>query len=198
MFVHCFSFEGHGGETSLRSFSIDVFVENIVTFLEDKHLKKIDVFGYSMGGYVALKCALLHPEKIGKIITLGTKFDWTPASASKEVKLLNPRTIEEKIPKFAQKLKEEHAPLDWKDVMQKTARMMLELGNGGLISDGDLEKIKHSVVIARGTQDAMVSKEESELTVQKIPNSIYLELVNGQHPIEKIDMTQLVSLINEN
>jgi esterase/lipase len=76
--------------------------------------------------------------------------------------------------------------------------MMLELGKGEFISDSDLEKVTHSVLVARGSHDTMVSKEESEVTVQKISNSIYLELENAQHPIDKIEITQLVSLITEN
>ena len=48
--------------------------------------------GHSMGGYVALKLALKRPELVDRIITLGTKFNWTPEVAAKEVKMLNPDT----------------------------------------------------------------------------------------------------------
>jgi pimeloyl-ACP methyl ester carboxylesterase len=51
-----------------------------------------------MGGYVALKTAVLHPGRIEAIVTLGTKFHWDPENASNEVRMLNPEKIEEKVP----------------------------------------------------------------------------------------------------
>ena len=76
--IHSFDFDGHGTNTSNLDFSIDLFSENLNCFIEEHDLAPCHVFGYSMGGYVALKLASTDPEKIGKIVTLGTKFDWTP------------------------------------------------------------------------------------------------------------------------
>lgn len=197
MNVYTFNFEGHGGRVSTQPFSMDLFVENVIAFLDEHQLQKTAVFGYSMGGYVALKCALKRPERIDKITTLGTKFDWTPVSATKEVKLLNPEVIEEKVPKFAQKLMEEHAPLDWKEVMNKTATMMLNLGNGEAITESEFQKIAHQVVIVRGAEDAMVSKEESLKTQELLVNATYKEIAGVPHPIDKIDKAILLPLILE-
>ncbi|MFT5858565.1 MAG: pimeloyl-ACP methyl ester carboxylesterase [Flavobacteriaceae bacterium] len=77
-----------------------------------------------MGGYVALSLAHQNPKLVNKIVTLGTKFDWNPSSTAKEVKLLNPSVISEKIPQFATHLEKEHAPLDWNKVVENTAKMM--------------------------------------------------------------------------
>lgn len=198
MNVYSFNFEGHGGELSTRPFSMDVFVENVLTFLDKNSLQQIDVFGYSMGGYVALNCALRHSKRIGKIITLGTKFDWTAESAAKEVKLLNPELIELKVPKFAQKLKAEHHPTDWKGMMNKTATMMLDLGNGSAIPMEKLKEISSQVMICRGSDDEMVSREESKSVVGCIPNASYLEVEKLAHSIEKVEVEKLMSLCIEN
>ena len=47
-------------------------------------ITRADIFGYSMGGYVALHAARRHPERIGSIMTLGTKFAWDTPTAEKE------------------------------------------------------------------------------------------------------------------
>ena len=65
---------------------------------------------------------------INSIVTFGTKFNWSKEAAAKEVKMLNPEVIEEKVPKFAQMLKDTHAPNDWKTLLHKTAAMMKGLG----------------------------------------------------------------------
>ena len=123
------NFEGHGGRPSDRPYSIDAFSENLVSFIHEKELNQANIFGYSMGGYVALKTAQTRPDLINKIFTLGTKFNWSPESAAKEVKMLNPDKIEEKVPAFAKALQERHSPGDWKVVLRKTSEMMIDLGH---------------------------------------------------------------------
>lgn len=99
------NFDGHGGSTTDEAFSIALFTQNALAFMDAQGLEQVAIFGYSMGGYVALNMALKHPNRVRQIITLGTKFDWTIESASREVKMLNPAVIEAKVPHFAQKLK---------------------------------------------------------------------------------------------
>jgi len=198
MTVYTLNFEGHGGEFSNRPFSISNFAENVLDFVTENKLEGITVFGYSMGGYVALNLTINHPNLFGKIITLGTKFNWTEESAAKEVKMLNPEIIEEKVPKFAEKLKSLHAPNDWKEVMQKTANMMLNLGKGDAISQDEFKLIVGDVLVFRGAEDNMVSKEESVLVTNLIPKARYFELENVEHPIEKINTEVIYRIISEN
>src|SRR3989337_1116282 len=98
------NFSGHGGNPIDQDFTINLFVKDILNFLEEKQMDAIDVFGYSMGGYVALKLASENPGLLNKIMTLGTKFNWTKESADKEVKMLNPDVIEETFPKLPNSL----------------------------------------------------------------------------------------------
>ena len=77
-----------------------------------------------MGGYVALSAAIKAPRRFSKIITLGTKFSWSPAEAKKEIQLLNPEIIQEKVPAFANRLSHIHGKEHWQNLMLKTAQMM--------------------------------------------------------------------------
>lgn len=188
-------FEGHGLTKSDAPFSIDLFVSNLKTFLDENNLKNVVVFGYSMGGYVALKLAARHPEYFEKIITLGTKFDWTAESAEKEVKMLNPEKIEEKIPAFAKMLDQLHSENGWKNVMRKTAGMMLRLGNGEATSDEIYTGIQTKCLIGVGDNDQMVTQQETKRIVSLIKNAEFYLLENTVHPIDKIDVNKLNDLI---
>ena len=195
--VYDLNFEGHGGVQSDKEFSIQLFTENVIKFLEEKSIEKINIFGYSMGGYVALNTALKVPDSISKIVTLGTKFNWSIEAANKEVKMLNPDKIEEKVPQFANKLKEEHQPQDWKEVVSKTANMMLGLANGHKLKEEDLKKINHKVVIGIGSLDKMVSLEESENASKLLPNGSLNQLKDFKHPIDKVNPSDLVLYVKE-
>ncbi|MBX2828923.1 MAG: alpha/beta hydrolase [Flavobacteriaceae bacterium] len=190
-----FNFEGHGGVSTHSDYSISLFASNTKDFLEEHRLDDILVFGYSMGGYVALHLEYQYPGAFQKIITLGTKFDWTPESASKEVRMLNPEVIEEKVPRFAQKLKEDHAPLDWKAVMLATGKMMIDLGNGDALNQEDFQRIKGKVHLGLGSEDTMVSVEETEQVMQWLPNAEMKILEGIPHPIEKADSAAVSNYI---
>jgi pimeloyl-ACP methyl ester carboxylesterase len=194
--LHSFDFEGHGGRVSDKPFSMQLFSQNLIAYLDQQAITQADIFGYSMGGYVALKTALTHPERVGKILTLGTKFDWTLAAAEKEVRMLQPDKIEEKVPRFAQKLAAEHYPQDWKTVVRRTANMMLGLAEGEKLGKNDFSKIPHEVTIGIGSMDNIVSIEESEGVTRLLRNGTLGKLSGVEHSIEKIEGEVLASYIS--
>jgi shikimate kinase/esterase/lipase len=194
--VHSLNFTGHGGrDFDGDNFSIDYFTKDVLDYLEEQGLDKVAIFGYSMGGYVALNLAKKHPNRVGKIFTLATKFAWSVESASKEVKMLNPDVIATKIPAFATTLKERHAPLDWKWHLKKTAEMMLELGKGAGLSSEDFAGITQEVLITVGSKDRMVGQEESETVANLLPNGKFELLEGFKHPIEQVDLAILTEKI---
>ena len=190
--VHTFTFSGHGGKGNLQQpFCIESFAAELEKWLQDKGLGQMLVFGYSMGGYVALYLASLHPAYFTHILTLGTKFAWTPESAAQEVKRLQPALIEEKVPAFAQSLAKQHHPHDWRLVMTQTADMMLALGNKPPLTADVLATIKVPVKIMRGTEDKMVSEAESQQAAALLPEGSYKSLEGQPHPLEQLDLEML-------
>ena len=190
-----FNFEGHGGRNSNRAFSIQAFSENLTEFLIHKKLEIVYIFGYSMGGYVALYTTANHPHLIHKIATLGTKFDWNQASSEREVKMLDPEKIEEKVPQFAQQLKSLHGIENWREVLNQTASMMLSMGNNAPLNKTILKRIQQEIVIGVGDKDQMVSQEESSYVANTLVNSKISILENVPHPIEKIPINVLSEYI---
>lgn len=193
--IYDLDFEGHGENASFKDFTMDLFVNNVIELLKDKGVEKINIFGYSMGGYVGLNVAKKEPHLVNRIMTLGTKFDWTEETAAKEIRMLNPEKIEEKVPAFANKLAHTHPANNWKEVVSKTAKMMSELGAGKKLSTQDLLQIQQEVLIGIGSEDKMVSIEESTKSANSLPNSRLRILHGFEHPIDNINEDQLVALL---
>ncbi|HMP98313.1 MAG TPA: alpha/beta fold hydrolase [Cyclobacteriaceae bacterium] len=197
--VYPLNFSGHGGaDFSNNGFGIEVFAEELKNFLDEHALKNIDVFAYSMGGYVALWLAHQHPAYFKRIITLGTKFDWSPEAAAKEVKLLNPEKLLEKIPAFAKTLQERHEPNDWKLLMQKTADMMLALGEKPLLTETVLKQIDIPVLVCQGELDNMADMNYTKQVASFLPNGKFLMMKSSPHPFEKINLKTILEIIRSN
>jgi pimeloyl-ACP methyl ester carboxylesterase len=158
---------------------------------------KINIFGYSMGGYVALYLAAHHPEAVDRIITLGTKYQWSPEIAAKETAMLNPVAIETKVPKFAAQLSQRHSPADWKIVLEKTASMLLEMGSRPPLQIADFSQIKNEVLLLLGDKDKMVTLQETAEVFRQLPNAQLGVLPNTSHPVEAADKEHLAFVIRK-
>ena len=187
-----FNFSGHGGrELPDSDFSIKLFANDVLEYLIANNISSINIFGYSMGGYVAMYLARYFPSVVGKIFTLATKFDWNQASSEKEAKMIIPEKIEEKVPAFAEQLRKYHNPQDWKTVLRKTADMMLAMGKHPPLIKDDFFKINKPVILAVGDNDKMVSADETMSIALRIPNASFLLLNNIPHSIEQVDIQKL-------
>ena len=193
--VHTLDFSGHGGKPlPAEPFSIELFANDVLTWMQENKIATIDIFGYSMGGYVALYLAKHHPEKVGSVFTLATKFNWHPEGATKEAAMQNPEKIAEKVPAFAKALEQKHGE-NWKAVLQKTAEMMLNLGNSPALPLTALAEIQHPVLISVGDKDNMVTLEETIAAYRSIKNGQLLVLPQTQHPFEKVNTERIAEEI---
>ncbi len=180
-------FPGHGllAASAPERFSIEEFSETVNRYASGE--KKLHIFGYSMGGYVALYFASLFPEKVGKVFTLGTKMDWSPETGAREAGRLNPGKIAEKVPLFAAALAQKHGVNHWEKNVLRTAQMLRSLGEAPLLNEDALGRIQAKVCIARGSMDNMVSEEECRRSAELIPQADYVCLENQPHPFDRCD-----------
>jgi len=180
-------FPGHGLLAALPHdrFSIQEFSKTVSRYASDE--KKLRIFGYSMGGYVALYFASLFPEMVDKVFTLGTKLAWTPETGAKEAGRLDPAKISEKVPLFAASLAQKHGLYHWEKNVTGTAGLLRALGEAPPLTNEALGRIQAEVRIARGSLDNMVSEEECRQAVGLIPGASYVCLEDQPHPFDQCD-----------
>lgn len=194
--VHTLDFEGHGSQAFPEGpFRIEAFSENLRSYIESYGLGPVDIFGYSMGGYVALYLARQKPELINRVFTFATKLDWKPETSAKEVKMLDPDTIQNKVPHFAKMLEARHHGNEWRGHLERTAEMMIDLGNSPRLNQEDFEQIETPVRMGLGDRDRMVSLDETYRTYRALANSEFVVLPGTPHPIEKIRLARLLPFI---
>lgn len=185
--VHLFDFPGHGGKELPSEFSIKIFAKSVLTFLDEKGIQTTSIFGYSMGGYVAMYLAKYFPARTDRVVTLATKFEWDPSIAEKEVKMLQPEVIEQKLPAFAGTLRQRHAPQDWKRVLVETARMLTQMGKENPLNHSDYADIETPSLVMIGDRDKMVSIDETAAVYKLLPKAQFAVLPGTPHPIEQSD-----------
>ncbi|MGM0582645.1 MAG: alpha/beta fold hydrolase [Bacteroidota bacterium] len=185
-------FKWHGSRAEAdSSFNMNDLVNDLDALYQEYKIQSADVFGFSMGGYVALTLAQKKPEYFDSIMTLGTKLDWNPQQAEKESKMLNPEKIKEKVPQFAKQLESLHGE-NWNHLCVQTAEMMIELGINPILTKENISTIDLPVRLGLGDKDNMVSLDETVAFYKAFSNGQLQVFPNCQHPIEKVN-SELVS-----
>jgi pimeloyl-ACP methyl ester carboxylesterase len=196
--IHTLNFSGHGGSPMPdENFSIPLFAKEVKAYLDQNNIQSVDFFGYSMGGYVAMYLAKYFPDAVNKVITLATKFQWDENIAAREIKMLDPEKISQKLPAFAAQLQERHHPNDWKLIMFKTTEMLLQLGKENAMQLKDYESISKDCLLLVGDSDKMVSVDETMAVFDALPNARFKILPETPHPIEQVDVKLLSDLIKK-
>lgn len=189
-----FTFKGHGKKDMKGRFGMEAFSDELLEYLLKENIQQPFVFGYSMGGYVALNAALKAKGQFAGIITLGTKFEWSQEFTTKETAKLRPQVLLEKAPDFVSMLIQKHGPF-WEQLILHTAEMMGGLQTTHLHFIHALKDIKIPVAIARGDRDKMVTREECRTAQQHIQGADYFELPESSHGFETINHAVLAELL---
>ena len=67
--------QGHGRTRDInRDFSYESLADDIAALLDHLKITQADLFGYSMGGGVAMQVAIRHPEKVRKVVSMSAVF----------------------------------------------------------------------------------------------------------------------------
>lgn len=195
--VHSLDLPGHGGTPLPEQFSMPFFADYVLQYCQDKGLSPVSIFGYSMGGYVALYLARHAPQSVRRVVTLATKFHWDEATAAKEVKMMDPEVIQQKVPQFAQALQIRHSPTNWKDLLQRTADLLTGLGRQNALTAADYPHIACPCLLMLGDRDKMVSLEETVAVYKQLPQGQLAVLPNTPHPLEAASAERIAWMIRQ-
>lgn len=195
--VHVLDFSGHGESPwPEENLSLDLFENDVLTFMDARDIESAHFFGYSLGGYVALRLAQHHARRVKSVITLATKFDWTEAICKRESAMLDLNLLEEKAPRFVKSLAKIHQKNDWKAVVAATQVFLSDMHLYRL-NAADFAAITTPICLMVGDCDKMVSIPETIEAWHKLPTAELAVLPGSNHPLEQVNEDLLRILIGK-
>lgn len=186
---------GHGQIPHEGPFSMEGFEAAVLNFLKANQLSKVQLMGYSMGGYLALWLAWKYPGTVSSLVTYGTKLDWTPEVAQGMSRMFDSEKIEAKAPQLAESLANTHGVETWKMLCRQTDAFLQELGDGKGIPFEAYAAIQCPVTIGWGDQDHVVTEVESRRVAEAIPQGRFVSIPGGKHLIEQVDAQVLADYV---
>jgi pimeloyl-ACP methyl ester carboxylesterase len=187
--------QGHGHTEDIdRPLSFEQMADDTAALLRHLKIEQADVFGYSMGGTVALALAIRHPSLVGKLAVNGSNCgkiqDTYEPEAFKQFKSMPadfaPPVLKGPYDKVAPD------PKKWPVLVAKVKKMGLEFKG---FAREDLRSIKAPVLITQGDHD-LVRVEHAVEMFRLIPNAKLAVFPDGDHFMIWTNPDKLLSTIS--
>jgi pimeloyl-ACP methyl ester carboxylesterase len=176
---------GRSARPADAAYSIAEEARYVEDFIAQHGLQKVNLIGWSMGGWVSMRVALDMPERIGRLVLCDsagirfeptfTMFDFEPTTVPAVrhlYSLLMPRPTE--VPDFlARDMVRKFKQLNW--VVDRTARSMF---HGDDLLDGKLGALQMPTLIIWGRQDHLIPLATGVAMHAQIPQSV-LQIYDG-------------------
>lgn len=147
-------------------FTIRQFADDLLVFMDEHHIEKAHLLGFSDGGNIAMVFALKYPERVGKLILNGANLN---ASGVKR-KIQIPIEIGYRIVKlFAHK----------SNKAKKNAEMLGLMVIDPNVKVEELSRIQNKTLVIAGDND-MIKDQHTRLIAQSIPGA-ELCILQGNH-----------------
>lgn len=189
--IFCFDNRGVGATKGTTPQKVSEMATDAIAFIKALGYEKVDLFGFSLGGFIAQEILLREPQLVRKVILAGTGpaggegISSIPSITYKDV-LKGYLTFRD--PKFylffnrnanghkaaneyLSRLKERKENRDQKLKLKHLQHQLNAIKAWGQQAPQDLSVIKHPVLIVNGENDKMVPASNSRDLKNRIPNA---------------------------
>jgi pimeloyl-ACP methyl ester carboxylesterase len=166
-------------------YSIPLAEQMVVEFMQVMHVPRADVGGWSMGGWVAMKLTLDHPEMVDRLVIYDSAGIYFPATFGPELftpndvdgvkklyGMLSPKPYN--LPNFAA----EAAVRKLQANAWVLRRSMKAMTSGKDLLDFRLYKLSQPMLIVWGAEDELIPLSVGETIHKSVPQSV-LDIVEG-------------------
>ena len=175
---------------------IRYYAEGVLGLLDRLGLERVVLGGVSMGGYVALGCMRLFPERVSGLVLADTRPDADSEETRENRKNMARRVADEGVEVLIElqmrRLLARDTLENNEEVVEEVRGMILESSPGGVVaalgalrerpdSTPLLEKIEVPTLVIGGEEDGISSPEVMGAMAEKIPDSRHVTLPRAGH-----------------
>lgn len=175
---------------------IRYYAEGVLGLLDRLGLERVVLGGVSMGGYVALGCMRLFPERVSGLILADTRPDADSEETRENRKNMARRVADEGVEVLIElqmrRLLARDTLENNEEVVEEVRGMILESSPGGVVaalgalrerpdSTPLLEEIEVPTLVIGGEEDGISSPEVMGAMAEKIPDSRHVTLPRAGH-----------------
>lgn len=186
-------FSGHGASDHVAPFSADLFADNARAALDQAGIEQADVFGFSMGGAMALHFAHRHPDRVRRLAVHGTNVEWGETRVAAMNRRLAADAIAARRPQLADRLAKIHT--DWRALFRRTRSFIASLPEHSSAMVEVTTNVDHETLVSAVDRDDLFSLEVPLGLHGLLPNSRLALLPGDRHALQEVNLDLFVPLL---
>lgn len=177
---------GHGRSTNkVDTLNPETMMFDISGLLDHLNTETVHIAGYSLGGYLGLMLALKEPRRVTSLLMHATKFYWTQDAAAKMHQQLDPDTLAQKVPAYADQLVQDHGARQWRVLVRQAADLVSIMVTNG-VTEHMAGHTQCPVLVSVGDRDELVPVNEALRLSRLFQKGELLVLPGVRHPFQSI------------
>ncbi len=192
-----FAAHGRSGDFPEESLlTMEFFADGVMAVLDHLGLERTHLFGFSMGGSVALHLALEYPERIERLVVHAMNVQWDAGEVAVMTGGMNPESMAGVTPRWAERLEEAHGAGRWKSLATRMIAFTEALPDRRL-EDDELRQITTPTLVSAGDADRYFKIEHALNLWHALPDARLAIHPGLDHPIQHVDPERFTALITD-
>lgn len=186
---------GHGASAfpDKAPFSLDLFAEDVRVALDALDLSTAHVFGFSLGGGVALRLAHRHPERVSRLAVFQTNVRWSETQVAQMKMRLDLDTLRDRAPDRAERLQSRHeAP---KRLLRQLQSFVEALPGAASSLWETLPQISVPTLVGGVDQDPLFGPDTPRTLHRQLPDARLALLPGNRHSLPHAPLSVLTPLL---
>jgi methylmalonyl-CoA epimerase len=192
-------FAAHGRSDDFEAeepLTMEFFAENAVAVLDHLGLQRANVFGFSMGGAVALYLAHRHPERVGRMVVHGVNVRWDAGEVAVMTGGMDPESLAGLNPRWADGLQRAHGEGRWKALGARMVRFTQALPDRRF-PDEALAAIAAPTLISHGDADRYFRLDHALHLWRTLPDAQLAVHPGLDHPIQGVHPARFAGMVRD-
>ncbi len=194
--VYTVDFTAHGQSDPLpnHDFTPSLFIDNVATVFDYFELESANLFGFSLGGFVALSYAHANPERVRKLAVHATHVFWDEALVEIMLTRLDYEGIKTASPELARYLGQMHGDDNWASLFERTKQYTLKIP-AFEAEYTHVRDVKTHTLVSAVDEDDLFSVD-SPVGLHKMLENSNLAIIPGKrHALQNVNLDLLVPLL---
>ena len=195
--VYALDFMAHGASESFdgHALSVEAFADNVLALLDTTGVEKAHMFGFSLGGGVALLAAHKHPERFDHLAIHAHNVQWIQTEAERMVGAMR-SALDDPGSFWAQRLAQTHGENHWQDLVRRMITFTEPLPDHHFDQD-DLASIAHPTLVSTGDRDRFSPLRHALNLYSTVPNGRLAVLPGVDHPIQTVEPESFARMVSD-
>ena len=189
-----FAAHGRSAMFSNTPFTAELFVDNVLALFNHLQIPEARLFGFSLGGYIALRFTTEYPERVKKLAAHAVNRVWDEALVQAMIQRLDLESIRQKGEDLVQYLEEMHGP-EWPGLferMQEYTRLLPAYSK-----KTDPGKVTIPTLLSAVDKDDLFPVSNIVALAQALPGCKLAVIPGQRHAFQSVDLDILLPILKK-